>query len=246
MSLLQLLTGSTTLDILPTPQPRQACSVLSQTDCGDGLGSSWNSGWWFSSSGLSISANPSSCPALMSCPKAETALLTSQLAWKAWGAITHMLSVLTVPWSFNERCSQFLVLVFFFFFHPDVEPFSPQWDYPVLEFRLSLYHTKTHHARRGLSEWHPALLKGTQPMRSALLRSCVFPLPSEWQLSLPLCDMAQLYRSRDHIQENSKGKGKERYICLIMKDNAGYHRYTPRAESPELARIKTSESMVQI
>lgn len=116
MSLLQLLTGSTTLDILPTPQPRQACSVLSQTDCGDGLGSSWNSGWWFSSSGLSISANPSSCPALMSCPKAETALLTSQLAWKAWGAITHMLSVLTVPWSFNERCSQFLVLVFFFFF----------------------------------------------------------------------------------------------------------------------------------
>lgn len=115
MLLLQLLTGSTTLDILPTPQPRRACSILGQTDCGDGLGSSWNSGWWFSSSGLSISANPSSCPALMSCPKAETALLTSQLAWKAWGAIIHMLSVLTVPWSFNERCSQFLGFGGFFF-----------------------------------------------------------------------------------------------------------------------------------
>lgn len=39
----------------------------------------------------------SSVSALMSCPKAETALLTSQLAWRVWGAITHMLSVLAVP-----------------------------------------------------------------------------------------------------------------------------------------------------
>lgn len=102
---------------------------------------------------------------------------------------------------------------------------------PHTTVRLTLYHTKTQHARHGLSKWHPALLDGTQPVWSGLSRSCVFPSPSEWQLSLPLCDMAQLCRSRNHIQENSKGKGKEDTFVWAWRTLLGTI-YTPQEQSP--------------
>lgn len=105
MLLLQRSPVPTILDILPTPLP-SAYSARGQAAHGDGPCRSWSWHWWSGRVRLSVSPRLASLAALRSCPKAETALLTSQLAWRAWEQLGMcVLGFLSLKFQWKMLCS---------------------------------------------------------------------------------------------------------------------------------------------